>query len=339
MYFGLGIDGLDCPLPPLNSGANAVFSPGPNHLLPDVPVPDFPFRGEPIRALTPEEEAAMKREQDVYTQTSPFRQARWGEGQGHVGTISPKELRRIPSPVLSPKVESPSFAVQPHQDVGLPSNFLFKHEEPVRSEKLRRVLPSSPARPRPVAISPATSMMDLPDVPQLPSNGILAEGSKKKHNPSTSETPIKDDKVKVEKGESCPRKLLSKAAQFSPSTSSRPLRGTSSKRGGANVASGLPRPSSPLRSARDEFLVRSKLEGMTYRQIRLKGGFTEAESTLRGRFRTLTKSKEARVRKPEWTEADVSHNALSLFFFSLFSLYKEKKKTKQIKVANIRVRF
>lgn len=57
---------------------------------------------------------------------------------------------------------------------------------------------------------------------------------------------------------------------------------------------------------RDEFLVRSKLTGMSYRDIRIKGNFTEAESTLRGRFRTLTKRKEQRVRKPQWHEKDVS---------------------------------
>jgi hypothetical protein len=45
---------------------------------------------------------------------------------------------------------------------------------------------------------------------------------------------------------------------------------------------------------------------MTYKEIRRKGGFIEAESTLRGRFRTLTKHRDARVRKPEWTENDVS---------------------------------
>ena len=57
---------------------------------------------------------------------------------------------------------------------------------------------------------------------------------------------------------------------------------------------------------RDEFLVRSKLAGMSYKEIRTKGNFTEAESTLRGRFRTLTKRKEQRVRKPQWQERDVS---------------------------------
>jgi hypothetical protein len=59
------------------------------------------------------------------------------------------------------------------------------------------------------------------------------------------------------------------------------------------------------RSAKDEFLVKHKQLGLTYKEIRRMGGFTEAESTLRGRYRTLTKSREARVRKPEWSEKDV----------------------------------
>jgi len=59
------------------------------------------------------------------------------------------------------------------------------------------------------------------------------------------------------------------------------------------------------RDAKDDFLVRSKLAGMSYKDIRRQGGFTEAESTLRGRFRTLTKHKTARVRKPEWNDNDV----------------------------------
>ncbi|TVY78156.1 hypothetical protein LSUE1_G005731 [Lachnellula suecica] len=59
------------------------------------------------------------------------------------------------------------------------------------------------------------------------------------------------------------------------------------------------------RDAKDDFLVRSKLAGMSYKAIREQGKFTEAESTLRGRFRTLTKHKTARVRKPEWTDSDI----------------------------------
>jgi hypothetical protein len=60
------------------------------------------------------------------------------------------------------------------------------------------------------------------------------------------------------------------------------------------------------REAKDDFLIRSKLAGMSYKEIRRQGKFSEAESTLRGRFRTLTKHKNARVRKPEWDENDVS---------------------------------
>ncbi|KFX93688.1 hypothetical protein O988_06671 [Pseudogymnoascus sp. VKM F-3808] len=59
------------------------------------------------------------------------------------------------------------------------------------------------------------------------------------------------------------------------------------------------------RTTKDAFLISSKQAGMSYRAIRTAGNFSEAESTLRGRYRTLTKQKEERVRKPEWTRGDV----------------------------------
>ncbi|KAL1838457.1 hypothetical protein VTJ49DRAFT_2654 [Mycothermus thermophilus] len=59
------------------------------------------------------------------------------------------------------------------------------------------------------------------------------------------------------------------------------------------------------RMSKDQFLIHHKQMGLTYKEIRRMGGFTEAESTLRGRYRTLTKSREARVRKPEWSEKDL----------------------------------
>ncbi|KAL4883760.1 hypothetical protein BJY04DRAFT_216100 [Aspergillus karnatakaensis] len=57
--------------------------------------------------------------------------------------------------------------------------------------------------------------------------------------------------------------------------------------------------------ARNAFLIEYKRRGLSYKDIKRLGGFKEAESTLRGRFRTLTKSKEQRVRKPHWYENDV----------------------------------
>ncbi|KAL9120508.1 MAG: hypothetical protein Q9187_002932 [Circinaria calcarea] len=59
------------------------------------------------------------------------------------------------------------------------------------------------------------------------------------------------------------------------------------------------------RSDQDHFLVRSKLSGMSYKEIKAQGHFKEAESTLRGRFRTLTKSRERRLRKPHWHDRDI----------------------------------
>ncbi len=46
--------------------------------------------------------------------------------------------------------------------------------------------------------------------------------------------------------------------------------------------------------------------GLTYKDIRKKLGTQVAESTLRGRYRSLTKKKEDRRRKPEWQLVDVS---------------------------------
>ncbi|KAF7949193.1 hypothetical protein EAE96_008361 [Botrytis aclada] len=59
------------------------------------------------------------------------------------------------------------------------------------------------------------------------------------------------------------------------------------------------------KSEQNNFLIRSRQEGMSYKAIRSNGNFTAAESTLRGRFRTLTKDKKDRVRQPKWTENDI----------------------------------
>ena len=60
------------------------------------------------------------------------------------------------------------------------------------------------------------------------------------------------------------------------------------------------------RQARDRFIVACRERGMTYREIKKAGRMHEAESTLRGRHRVLTKSKAQRIRKPQWTEKDAS---------------------------------
>ena len=72
------------------------------------------------------------------------------------------------------------------------------------------------------------------------------------------------------------------------------------------------------RNAKDDFLIKNKLNGMSYKDIRREGNFAEAESTLRGRFRTLTKHKSARVRDPKWLENDVSLSAPNILHSANF---------------------
>jgi hypothetical protein len=66
----------------------------------------------------------------------------------------------------------------------------------------------------------------------------------------------------------------------------------------------------PRDTSMDQFLIDCKDKGMSYKDIRVLGGFREAESTLRGRYRTLTKPKEERVRRPQWSQRDVSTHAV-----------------------------
>lgn len=75
------------------------------------------------------------------------------------------------------------------------------------------------------------------------------------------------------------------------------------RRGDCAVKATVP---SADRNEQDVFLLRSKTAGKSYKQIRKEGGFKVTESTLRGRYRMLTKASWERVRKPQWQEHDVS---------------------------------
>lgn len=66
------------------------------------------------------------------------------------------------------------------------------------------------------------------------------------------------------------------------------------------------------RQKRDSFLLNMRRQNYSYKDIKELGNFREAESTLRGRVRVLTKDKSERVRKPEWDSNDVRPSALQL---------------------------
>jgi hypothetical protein len=62
----------------------------------------------------------------------------------------------------------------------------------------------------------------------------------------------------------------------------------------------------------DRILMEGKAQGLTYKQIRANLKNPVAESTLRGRYRSLVKPRNQRVRKPIWKEKDVSCSDASL---------------------------
>ncbi|KAF7563981.1 hypothetical protein G7046_g103 [Stylonectria norvegica] len=67
----------------------------------------------------------------------------------------------------------------------------------------------------------------------------------------------------------------------------------------------------------DEFIVRCRLQGISYKRIKVLGKFTEAESTLRGRYRAKTKPKHERPRRPTWANKHL--NALIAAVFKVQS--------------------
>lgn len=71
----------------------------------------------------------------------------------------------------------------------------------------------------------------------------------------------------------------------------------------SQVSSQLP---TEERQTRDELLIECRRTNMSYKDIKEQYGFEQSISTLRGRYRNLTKQKHERVRKPNWTATDVS---------------------------------
>ena len=74
------------------------------------------------------------------------------------------------------------------------------------------------------------------------------------------------------------------------------------------------------RRNRDGLLLHLRRQHFSYKDIKRIGGYHEAESTLRGRVRVLTKQKHERVRKPHWQQADVSPRSARIWVMHLVDL-------------------
>ncbi|KAK6860329.1 hypothetical protein PG995_003965 [Apiospora arundinis] len=200
-----------------------------------------------------------------------------------IGYVSPKDLRKHPSPILTTAFNSSAESLAP-------PNCPFKAEPesydiiPSMSSRLnaktrgRKEL-LMPMKRRP---SPAHSPIPFARSTVSPSSPSSSASSKA---PASVSSPTLKSSLKSALTQ---RSKLAKERQSEAEESD-------SEVAKANAE----------RAKKDDFLVLSKRAGMTYREIRRKGNFTEAESTLRGRYRTLTKDKNARVRKPEFLDNDV----------------------------------
>lgn len=229
-------------------------------------------------------------------------------------TVSPKmlNLQNVPSLPSSSSSES------------LPNPFRMDSDSELTSTVAvpQQILSSSAsqARREPGSKLSSTGRKQLPDKAPQSKTNASNNGAKRRHGGEASGDKSSAPSVKKSKAKtnapSQTQSLLSShhrhnpkgGSETRPKTAHSKTKASSSKATtGAGYKGDVAEESAtPPRSEKDEFLVQSKLAGMTYKQIRKKGGFTEAESTLRGRFRTLTKPKEARVRKPEFLEIDVS---------------------------------
>lgn len=156
----------------------------------------------------------------------------------------------------------------------------------------------SPSCLHPSGRSDISSQMSYTSAGEYATHSGKVDGPSRKRLPQESESPA-------------PGSVCFNSQNGAPSISPS-VYGSESQYAASSVQSTRPsRLPSPAqsdnnRSAQNALLIECRRKGMSYREIKRIGGFTEAESTLRGRHRMLTKDKENRVRKPEWTENDVS---------------------------------
>lgn len=233
----------------------------------------------------------------------------WTPAQATPATVSPKALTlNVPPAPMSSSGSSQGRALSlsdsysgsssedDHSDYSGEETYpVAEPPQPIR--RPRQLLPSIPGPQRSVPVLPSNGPARSPRKRLLKPN---AEDSNIGESTQLRSNPIQKVKAASSKATEPTGKddLIPKKIEPNPTTPSVKQPSTESSQ--------APQPGRLHRDAtRDEFLVRAKLAGMAYKDIRRQGNFTEAESTLRGRFRTLTKAKTARVRKPEWCENDV----------------------------------
>ncbi|KAH0613067.1 uncharacterized protein H6S33_009447 [Morchella sextelata] len=215
-------------------------------------------------------------------------------------------------PIESPDIEDPQrrdkLSISPHPTATQPSfaaTYTVDAYEPLKSGHLSQLssdlvnldlknsefshvfgIPEETPSPN-ITISPRhLSKLKLPSTPP-PKSVFDPEGLEKYHDFSRF---ISDQEL-IDSDEA----TMSDNDIPSPSPASTPT---------SFISRPLPDSKELLRE-QNRLLLRWRSEGISYRTIKKKLGINEAESTLRGRLRTLTKPKSERLRKPQWTEEDI----------------------------------
>lgn len=249
---------------------------------------------------------------DTWAPQTP-RQEQQQQQPASPATISPKvlTLNMQPAPMSSsgssqgsvllshmssPSSGSGSGSVEEVFDYSVPET-LDVVEPPPPIRKPRQVLPSSiPSSNRAVSLLPVNRFKEIP-----PKRSLRSSARPRSSKPK----PQVNDTVRIEAGSSKPYEQVGSRPPASSTLDSAAVSADAQQPATKKPQSAEATMAMHHRDAKDDFLVRSKLAGMSYKDIRRAGNFTEAESTLRGRFRTLTKHKAARVRRPEWDDNDV----------------------------------
>ncbi|KAG5948711.1 hypothetical protein E4U60_001064 [Claviceps pazoutovae] len=133
---------------------------------------------------------------------------------------------------------------------------------------------------------------------------------------NTSDSPWLEDIARLFRlgPAACPPHL-SVAFRQSGSPNSKHVRRSSSVINQPVISSRRDIPNSPLteetplvmidrKSYQEKLLKKGRRQGIAYQDLRVKHRFDVSESTLRGRYRNLTKSRSERPREPQWTEHD-----------------------------------
>jgi hypothetical protein len=204
---------------------------------------------------------------------------------------------------------APTRSTSPIESLGSQEDFFAQPLQPIAQQKLREQATTTPPSHRQRA-SKGSQPAKLRR--RLPSSAPPTKSSSSGHassTPSRSKRGGQATKQNASKIQALAVKATQNKERHSSQYSSS---GTQSEISSNKTAE-------DNREAKDRFLVEKRTEGLSYRDIKRLGGFPEAESTLRGRWRTLTKTKEERVRRPEWTELDVSQ----LFTFGGGSLTRD----------------